>query len=49
MPTVKEKIMEMAIYRRTFVDTAGGEEEYSFMLAVRLLLITTLEFVANVS
>ncbi|OWZ18375.1 Synapse-associated protein [Phytophthora megakarya] len=28
--TVKEKILELAIYRRTFVEPAEGEEEYVF-------------------
>ncbi|KAG7379061.1 hypothetical protein PHYPSEUDO_009104 [Phytophthora pseudosyringae] len=28
--TVKEKILELAIYRRTFVEPADGEEEYVF-------------------
>jgi hypothetical protein len=28
--TVKEKILELAIYRRTFVEPADGEEEYIF-------------------
>ncbi|RLN62793.1 hypothetical protein BBP00_00004536 [Phytophthora kernoviae] len=33
-PTVKEKILELAVYRRTFVEPAGGEEEYVFDYAV---------------
>ncbi|KAL3666487.1 hypothetical protein V7S43_008734 [Phytophthora oleae] len=31
--TVKEKILELAIYRRTFVEPAEGEEEYVFNYA----------------
>ncbi|POM71705.1 Synapse-associated protein 1 [Phytophthora palmivora] len=31
--TVKEKILELAIYRRTFVEPAEGEEEYVFEYA----------------
>ncbi|KAK1933784.1 hypothetical protein P3T76_011544 [Phytophthora citrophthora] len=31
--TVKEKILELAIYRRTFVEPADGEEEYVFSYA----------------
>lgn len=31
--TVKEKILELAIYRRTFVEPADGEEEYVFNYA----------------
>ncbi|RLN26115.1 hypothetical protein BBJ28_00021046 [Nothophytophthora sp. Chile5] len=29
-PSVKEKILELAVYRRTFVEVAAGEEEYVF-------------------
>ncbi|KAE8879503.1 hypothetical protein PF005_g24242 [Phytophthora fragariae] len=33
-PAVKEKILELAIYRRTFVEPADGEEEYVFDYAM---------------
>ncbi|KAG7399955.1 hypothetical protein PHYBOEH_007475 [Phytophthora boehmeriae] len=44
-PTVKEKILELAVYRRTFVEPADGEEEYVFSYATlknvaRELLLT---------
>lgn len=32
---VKERILDMAVFRRTFVEPATGEEEYTFHYPVR--------------
>lgn len=32
---VREKVLELTVYRRTFVEDASGEDEYSFQYAVR--------------
>lgn len=32
---VREKMLDIAVFRRTFVDPAAGEEEYIFQYPVR--------------
>lgn len=34
-PAVHEKVLELSVYRRTFVEDADGEDDYTFTYAVR--------------
>lgn len=33
---VREKVLELAVYRRTFIEDATGEDEFTFQYAVRI-------------
>jgi hypothetical protein len=39
---VREKMLDIAVFRRTFVDPAAGEEEYIFQYPVRAASLPSL-------